>query len=127
MDESRAGDFAAGGNSAQKRHARRLGVVVGAPGSLEREHWEFSFDSRPTNLSWSWRQVGASGGAIARSAAFADLRLAVDDAVARGFSPGSGDWVVRGIPVTPRPIRPTKAPSRPIAPSPAGLPVMINS
>ena len=127
MDESRADDFDAGGNSAQKRHARRLGgVVVGAPGSLEHEHWEFSFDSRPSNLSWSWRQVSASGGAIARSAAFAELRLAVDDAVARGFSPGSGDWVVRGIPVTHRPIRP-KAPILPIASSPAGLPVMTNS
>ena len=103
MVDPRADDFDASENSVQKRHARRLGgVVVGAPGSLEREHWEFSFDSRPSNLSWSWRQVSASGGAKARSAAFSELRLAVDDAVARGFSPGSGNWVFRGIPVTAR-------------------------
>ena len=105
MDEPRADDFDPGENSAQKRHARRFGGVAGgAPGSLECEHWEFSFDSRPTNLSWSWRQVSPGGGAIARSAGFADLRLAVDDAVVRGFSPGSGNWVFRGIPVTARSV-----------------------
>ena len=103
MDEPRADDFDAGENSAQKRHARRLGgVVVGALGFFDREHWEFSFDSRPTNLSWSWRQVSARGGAIARSGPFSDLRLAVEDAVVRGFSPSSGNWVFRGIPVTAR-------------------------
>ena len=79
-------------------------VFAGAPGAREREHWEFSFDSRSTNLTWSWRRVCAKGRAIGRSAAFADLRLAVNDAVGRGFLPGSGDWVVRGMPMTARPV-----------------------
>jgi hypothetical protein len=91
-------------------HAANLHFrVVGSREILDREHWEFSFDSRPTNLSWSWRQISAKGGCIARSAAFADLRLAVDDAVTRGFSPGSGNWVVRGIRVMARPVAQQRA------------------
>ena len=78
------------------------GVFEGAPGILEREHWEFSFDGRPTNRTWAWRQVGDKGYTVRKSAAFADLKLAVDDAVRRGFSPAEGNWVVRGVPITMR-------------------------
>jgi len=81
--------------------AHKLGSVQGGRGCLEREHWEFFIDSRPTNLTWSWRQVGAKGLVIAKSAAFADLRFAVNDAVGRGFSPGAGNWVVR-VPIRAR-------------------------
>ena len=89
---------------AKGRNAARglAGVFEGAPGVLEREHWEFSFDSRPTNRTWSWRQVGESGRTVRRSAAYADLRLAVNDAVSLGFSSAAGNWVVRGVPLTMR-------------------------
>ena len=80
-----------------------VGVFEGASGVLECEHWEFSFDSRPTNLTWSWRQVGDMGRTVRKSAAYADLRLAVNDAVSLGFSPAAGNWVVRGVPMTMRP------------------------
>jgi hypothetical protein len=80
----------------------RVGVFEGAPGILEREHWEFSFDSRPTNLTWSWRHVGDRGRTVRKSAAFADLRLAVNDASSHGFSPAAGNWVVRGVPMSMR-------------------------
>ena len=88
--------------SAKGKNAARgpAGVFEGASGILEREHWEFSFDSRPTNLTWSWRQVGEMGRTVRKSAAYADLRLAVNDAVSRGFSPAAGNWVVRGVPMT---------------------------
>jgi len=79
--------------------AHKVGNVQGEPDCLERGHWEFSFDSRPTNLTWSWRLVCDKGLSAERSFAFADLRSAVDDAIKRGFSPASGLWVVRGIPV----------------------------
>ena len=82
--------------------ARKVGNVQGGSDSLERRHWEFSFDSRPTNLTWSWRLVDDKGRTAEKSIAFADLRSAVDDAVKRGFSPDSGDWVVRGVLVRPR-------------------------
>jgi hypothetical protein len=88
----------------------KVGNVQGAPDSLARGHWEFSFDSRPTNLTWSWRLVCDKGRSVERSMAFADLRLAVDNAVKRGFSPASGNWVVRGVLVRPR-----TAHERPIA------------
>jgi hypothetical protein len=90
------------GSAKRGNAAHTLGVFEGAPGILEREHWEFSFDSRPTNLTWSWRQVGEKGRTVLKSAAFADLKRAVDDAVSGGFSPGAGNWVVRGVPVTMR-------------------------
>ena len=80
----------------------RAGTFEGAPGNLEREHWEFSFDSRSTNQTWSWRQVGEKGRVLRKSAAFADLSLAVDDAVSHGFSTAVGNWVVRGVPITMR-------------------------
>jgi hypothetical protein len=89
------------------RAPRMFGSVFqGTPHALGREHWEFSYDSRPTNLTWSWRQVSAKGHTIGSSAAFADLRLAVNDAVRRGFSPDSGDWVIRGLPMTARSAAP---------------------
>jgi hypothetical protein len=79
-----------------------VGDVQGGPDALEHEHWEFSFDSRPTNLTWSWRLVCEKGRTVERSTAFADLRWAVNDAIKRGFSPASGDWVFRGVPLRPR-------------------------
>jgi len=77
-------------------------IFKGTPNLLEGDHWEFSFDDRPTNLTWSWRQIGENGLTIECSAAYADLSEAVNDAVSRGFVPGTGNWVVRGVPVTPR-------------------------
>ena len=65
---------------------------------------EFSFDNRPANRTWSWRRVGEKGRTVEKSAAYADLRLAVNDAVQRGFSPAAGNWVVRGVPMTMRSI-----------------------
>ena len=105
MDSFRADNLEPARESARKAHAQCLAATFeGAPGTLEREHWEFSFDSRPTNLTWSWRQVCANGDSVRKSFPFADLRLAVSDAVGRGFSPGSGDWVVRGMPMTARSV-----------------------
>jgi hypothetical protein len=83
--------------------AHKVGSVQGGSDSLERRHWEFSFDNRPTNQTWSWRLVCDEGRSVERSIAFKDLRCAVDDAIKRGFSPASGDWVVRGVPLQPRP------------------------
>lgn len=90
------------GGATDMHAAHKVGSFQGGPDSLEREHWEFSFDSRLTNLTWSWRLVCDKGRSVERSFAFADLRLAVDDAIKRGFSPAAGNWVVRGVPVRPR-------------------------
>src|SRR5262245_37502272 len=71
----------------------------GNPGVSDRAHWRFTFDSRPTNLSWSWREVDANGGTAQWSGPFSELKSAVNDAVRCGFSPASGEWMVRGVPM----------------------------
>ena len=75
------------------------GSIEGAPGILEAEHWEFCFDARPANHTWSWRHVGEEGWILGKSAAYTDLRRTISDAASRGFSPAAGNWVFRGMPM----------------------------
>ena len=63
---------------------------------LEGEYWEFAYDSRPTNSTWSWRHVAADGGTDSKSGAFKDFGEATVDALSNGFSPKQCKYVVRG-------------------------------
>ena len=42
-------------------------------------YWEFSFDARATQLNWTWRRVGASGGIEMEGGRFADFGRAIID------------------------------------------------
>ena len=64
-----------------------------APGG---PYWEFSFDARATQLNWSWRKIGASGGIEIEGGRFGDFGRAITDAVARGFAPQRDAWILSG-------------------------------